>query len=239
MTLAVRPVESNICHVLAEDADLAEAIPPDRRAQAIDELTATELRLPPGKLEPWDGFPGDQIGMLVLGGLLLRRVALDGRFGIELLGECDVLRPWQHDDISTLPLQSDWSVVSPARIAILDQSFAKHFATHPELAARLIERAVRRSRQLVVNMAIVHHPRVDERLRMLFWHLAARWGRVRGDGVVLPLRLTHAVLADLVAARRPTVTSALSDLSRRGLVQVVSEGWLLSGDPPTDALRPS
>jgi DNA-binding GntR family transcriptional regulator len=40
------------------------------------------------------------------------------------------------------------------------------------------------------------------------------------------------VLADLVAARRPTVTSALSDLSRRGLVRAVGEGWLLSGPPP-------
>ena len=61
-------------------------------------------------------------------------------------------------------------------------------------------------------MAIVHQARVDVRLHMLLWHLAARWGRVRSDGTVLRLRLTHAVLADLVAARRPTVTTALSEL---------------------------
>lgn len=61
------------------------------------------------------------------------------------------------------------------------------------------------------------------------------WGRVRSDGVVIPLRLTHAVLSDLVAARRPTVTSALSDLSRRGEVRSVPEGWLLSGEPPSSA----
>jgi hypothetical protein len=39
-----------------------------------------------------------------------------------------------------------------------------------------------------------------------------------------------------VAARRPTVTSALSDLARRGDVHVVDEGWLLSGDPPGELL---
>ena len=71
---------------------------------------------------------------------------------------------------------------------------------------------------------------------MLLWHLAARWGRVRGDGTVLPLRLTHSVLADLVAARRPTVTTALSDLTRRGLVRTDGETWLLFGDAPRELI---
>jgi CRP-like cAMP-binding protein len=48
------------------------------------------------------------------------------------------------------------------------------------------------------------------------------------------VRLTHTVLADLVAARRPTVTSALGELTRRGLVRSVDEGWLLSGEPPRE-----
>jgi CRP-like cAMP-binding protein len=71
---------------------------------------------------------------------------------------------------------------------------------------------------------------------MLLWHLAARWGRVRSDGTVLRLRLTHAVLADLVAARRPTVTTALSDLARRGLVRTDGENWVLAGEAPRDLL---
>jgi CRP-like cAMP-binding protein len=81
-------------------------------------------------------------------------------------------------------------------------------------------------------MAIVHQARVDVRLHMLFWHLASRFGRVRGDGVIVPLRLTHALLAELVAARRPTVTSALSALAREGRVRSLDDGWLLCGDPP-------
>jgi CRP-like cAMP-binding protein len=50
------------------------------------------------------------------------------------------------------------------------------------------------------------------------------------------MRLTHALLADLVAARRPTVTSALSELSRRGLVRYLEDGWLLIGEPPGELL---
>jgi hypothetical protein len=40
------------------------------------------------------------------------------------------------------------------------------------------------------------------------------------------------VLADLVAARRPTVTSAISELVKGGLVQTSGEEWVLLGEPP-------
>ena len=74
---------------------------------------------------------------------------------------------------------------------------------------------------------------------MLLWDLAERWGRVRAGAVVLPLRLTHSLLAELVAARRPTVTTALAGLAHSGLVRTTRGGWVLFGQPPSDgrALR--
>jgi hypothetical protein len=172
-----------------------------------------------------------------MGGLLIRRVGIDGRFGAELLGEGDLLRPWQGEhDSPLLPLETGWSVVHPVRLAVLDEDFAQNFASFPELAACFVARATQRARNLAVNMAIVHQARVDVRLQMLLWHLAGRWGRVRSDGTAVPLRLTHSVLAELVAARRPTVTSALSDLARRELVRPVKDAWLLYGDPPVELL---
>ena len=172
---------------------------------------------------------------------MLRRVGIEGRYGAELLGECDVLRPGLGEDGSspTLSTTTGWSVIEPSRVAVLDDQFARRLVLYPELVGRLVGRAVQRCRHLAVNMAIVHQARVDVRLHMLFWQLAGRWGRVRSDGTLLPLRLTHSVLADLVAARRPTVTSALSDLSRRGLVTFVDEGWLLAGEPPGELLAVS
>ena len=128
-------------------------------------------------------------------------------------------------------------MLKAVRLAVLDEGFVRQLAEYPTVAGRLFRRAVDRSRQLAVNMAIVHQARVDVRLHMLFWHLADRWGRVRSDGVVIPLKLTHAVLSDLVAARRPTVTSALSDLNRRGEVRSIPDGWLLSGAPPVTGRR--
>jgi CRP-like cAMP-binding protein len=175
----------------------------------------------------------DGIGLLILRGLIIRRVGIDGRFGAELLGAGDLLRPWEGAEAYlTMPRTTGWRVLELSRIAVLDGLAAQRFARYPELTGPLVGRALQRSRNLAVNMAIVHQARVDVRLRMLFWHLADRWGQVRPDGVSVPLRLTHSDLADLVAARRPTVSSALSELAQRHLLRPVENTWLLSGHPP-------
>jgi CRP/FNR family transcriptional regulator, cyclic AMP receptor protein len=222
------------CRVLARDPGLAESIAPERRARAIEACIARELALPAGRWRSGPAIAGlGGIGLLVLGGLLIRRVGIGGRFGAELLGEGDLLRPWEgEEEPPTLQMTTGWRVLETVRVAVLDDTFMGHLATYPELGGRLVGRAVSRSRSLAVNMAIVHQARVDVRLHMLFWHLASRWGRVGNEGVTLPLRLTHAVLSELVAARRPTVTSALTQLSKRGAVLPADAGWLLRGEPP-------
>ena len=167
---------------------------------------------------------------------MIRRVGIEGRYGAELIGEGDLLRPSDEHISPLLPVTTDWSVLLPTRLAALDYAFEQHLRQYPELARCLVGRAIQRSKNLAVNMAIVHQARVDVRLHMLLWHLAARWGRVRSDGTVLRLRLTHAVLADLVAARRPTVTTALSELTRRGMVRTDGETWVLPGEAPSDLI---
>ncbi|MGH2868091.1 MAG: Crp/Fnr family transcriptional regulator [Solirubrobacteraceae bacterium] len=227
---------ASFCHLLAEDPDLAEAIAPELRDAAVEAVVVQEIVFGPGPLRArhLDGV-ADGLGLLVLSGVMLHRVGVRRRFGAELIGEGDVLRPPYHEGESALTLTNDWLVLQPCRVAVLDEDFVRQLAEFPQIAGRLFRRAVERSLQLAVNMAIVHQARVDVRLHMLLWHLAGRWGRVRSDGVMIPLRLTHAVLSDLVAARRPTVTSALSELSRQGMVNSVPGGWLLSGEPPATA----
>ena len=67
----------------------------------------------------------------------------------------------------------------------------------------------------------------------VFWHLADRWGRVDRDGVTLPIRLSHATLAELVAAQRPSVSIALKQLTgERRVARAPAGGWrLLEGHP--------
>jgi len=189
---------------------------------------------------PWNGYRSEMpggVGLLVLDGLLIRQVGIGLGYGAELLGEGDLLRPWQEQDAqSPLPHTTGWRVLEPTRLAVLDRAAAQRFARYPELTGRLAGRALERSRNLAVNMAIVQQSRVSTRLHMLMWHLANRWGYVRPEGVILPLRLTHSVLSDLVAARRPTVSVTLSEMAKAELVRRVPEGWLLSGAPPGELL---
>ena len=235
MASAPSTTSTELRRVLELDPSLAEAIPVELREQATADCLAREMTIPTGR---WRGAPpidadGLGIGLLVIDGLLVRRVGIEGRFGAELLGEGDLLRPAEgSDEVPTLPMTTGWRVLETARLAILDDDFMERLADYPQLGGRLVGRAVSRSRNIAVNMAIVHQARVDVRLHMLFWHLAARWGRVGSEGVTVPLRLTHAVLAELVAARRPTVTSALTALSKSGLVRATDNGWLLAGEAP-------
>lgn len=225
------------CRVLVEDPELAEELAPELRDRAELDCLARTVRVPVG---PWGAVrasPGGGLGLLVLDGLLIRRVGVHSRFGAELLGAGDLLRPWQGEDgPPTLPITSGWSVIEPVRMAVLDARFAQRAARYPPVTGALVGRALGRARNLAINMAIVHQARVDVRVSMLLWHLATRWGKVCGDHVSVPLRLTHSVLADLVAARRPTVTSALGELSRQGSVRHGRDGWLLFGRPPGELL---
>lgn len=44
--------------------------------------------------------------------------------------------------------------------------------------------------------------------------------------------LTHSLLRELVAARRPSVATALSALAAVGKVERDGRSWLLRGEPP-------
>jgi hypothetical protein len=237
-------VAINVVRVLEEDPGLAASLDDAERAVAAQHLVAAEMRVPRG---PWDpshplGHARGDLGYLVLDGLLVRETALGRHTTAELLGGGDLLRPWNHnEDISEAPIatRNAWRVLQPLRLAVLDARFAALCSRMPPITAELLNRTLRRSRLLGLLLALSAMPRLDARLLALLWHLADRWGTVGPDGTLVPLRLTHATLAQLVGAQRPSVTSALRTLERRGLLTRVPHGggFLLLGDPPGDPER--
>jgi CRP/FNR family cyclic AMP-dependent transcriptional regulator len=162
----------------------------------------------------------------------VRQVGIGARLAAELLGPGDLLRPHEHDgEEATLPFAATWRVLAPLRLAVLDRRWSFRMARFREVPIELTGRAVRRSRRLANMMAISHYPRLDDRLLFLLWELADRYGRVRPDGIHVPIPMTHEVVSHLVGARRPSVSGALSRLAESGRVHRNAHGWGCTARP--------
>ena len=229
-------------HVLNEDPEFGGSLSGERLEQARRELIAAVVDLGSGAWEPPERIRTQQgaLGLLLLEGLIVRRVGREGRFSAELLGPGDVMRPWQGDgEDGPLPFRTEWRVIAPARGALLDSRFAARLGPYPEIVCSLAARIMQRSRALAVNMAIAHHFSLERRVIMLLWHLADRWGRVTPNGVAVPLPLTHEIIADLVAAQRPSVTMTLGRLQEAGQISRPGVGFILHGAPPEEFADPA
>lgn len=218
------------------DVELAECIPPGDLEAARRQLLAATLELPLGVWDPENlarATHDSVVGVLVIEGLLTRSVTLAGRTTGEIVGVGDILRPWDVEEgVPPVPFEITWNVLAPTRLALLDRRLVTASARWPLIAAEIARRVVKRSRSLSLSLALGQVPRVDGRLLLLFWRLADRWGRMTRDGIVVPLRLTHETLAALVAARRPSVTSALGRLAHKELLVRTETGWLM--DPAVE-----
>jgi CRP/FNR family cyclic AMP-dependent transcriptional regulator len=224
-------------HLLEVDPDLGRGLDIQRARDVSKRLIARTLEIPRGTWTPSQLLAGGSqpIGLLLLEGLLVREATVGEHPSAELLGPGDILRAAEDRDDADVLLwrQIEWNALSTARVAVIDHALAVRAAQWPEIFACFVERAARRAERLVIMQAIGHLTRVDDRLQALLWCLAERWGRVVPNGVAVDLRLPHRTLAGMVGARRPSVTTALGQLTARGEIERrAGGGWLLRRAPP-------
>ncbi len=218
--------------VLDEDPDLGAALRPEDWREAQAAAIAPLFLHPSGRWRA--SAPADTgVGLLVLKGAILIRVDVGERAHIELLGEGDVISPWTGlgPDLAVRAEVSS-TVVTDLRAALLDRSFIMRTARWPEIQTALMQRLIARSRRLSLQSAINGLTRTEERVELTLWQLASRFGRVTPGGYKLSLRLTHSQLAEIVAAQRPSVTTALVRLEQAGRLKRNHDGWILPGGPP-------
>jgi hypothetical protein len=234
LSIAVRPER---IAVLRADPELGERL--DRAEWPLAERASVTgvLRRASGV---WDARRDAAIarggaGLLVVDGMLVRRVRVAERYAAELLGAGDILQPWQHDgEEAAVPFVAAWRVLSDLRLAVLDESWLTRMAPFPGVAAGLIGRALLRSRRLATMQAIVQHRSLEQRLLLVLWELADRYGRVVPGGVQLELGLTHEMLGYVAAARRPSISAALGRLEREHRLSRTGGRWLLLGAQPSE-----
>jgi CRP/FNR family cyclic AMP-dependent transcriptional regulator len=231
------PVLIERVRVLDADLNLGVGLSEDELASARRYAVADVIELRRGIHTPSELFDGDGLlGLLVLDGLLIRQVAVGDRHCGELVGEGAVLRPW--DDFgqtAPLPFEVSWRVIRETRLALLDRRFLATIVHWPALIETFTARATERAHTLAFNVAVHCLRHVHLRLLALLWHLADRFGRVTPEGTHVPLALSHADLAELVGAQRPSVSVALKRLAENGLVtRAPDNGWLLTHEPPSE-----
>jgi CRP/FNR family cyclic AMP-dependent transcriptional regulator len=217
--------------LLELDPQLGRELAPERFEAAERELRVEVYRLQQGEWSVHSVLQAAHVGLLLVDGVVAREVVVADCISTELLGPGDILRPWGIDaDDPLLRHDVRWSALTECHVAVLDQRFGSRLGDWPEINAALIDRIGTRAQRLAATHAISQFTRVERRLTALLWHLAERWGRVTSEGVVLSLTLSHRMLAQLVGARRPTVSTALARLAEDGSVTRRSNGtWLLAG----------
>jgi CRP/FNR family transcriptional regulator, cyclic AMP receptor protein len=228
----VRSRQAALC-VLDADPDLGQDVPAAEYEAARHRAVAGALELgrPAWNPSQVPGPPGSGwLGLFVADGILLRRVTVASRVACELFGRGDVLRPWdEQEPYEPLRVTVDWLVLEPALLAVLDDVFAQRVARWPCIAAQIMERIAGRARDLALAAAVTHLPRADERMLLLFWLLAQRWGAMTREGVLIKVPLTHELLATLIGSRRPTVTIAVQKLARdQLLIRHDKDRWLIT-----------
>jgi CRP-like cAMP-binding protein len=115
-----------------------------------------------------------------------------------------------------------------SRLLVLSRSaFQGHLTSHPRSALRVLtelSRRLRRADEVIGNLALLDvYGRLAGKLR----ELAAAEGEERVDGILIRQRPTQSEIAAMIGTSRETVSRALSELARRGFLEMSGKKLLL------------
>lgn len=213
--------------LLDAEPSLARGIERRFLDEARETLIAEVRRVDAGVWEEAHTTPSSPLflGYLILEGGFTREVMLSGRPSLELLGPGDLIRPWVTPRaLQVMHVTDEWSSISTGHIAIINEDFHQQAQAYPSILTVLMDRVVGRERWLGFHVALCQLPRIDHRLLLTFRYISERWGVESPRGTRIPIRLSHRTLAALIGARRPKVSSALTTLSEKGLIEQDKDG---------------
>ena len=167
---------------------------------------------------------------IVVEGVVLKETTLATRSALEMLGPGDVLAP-PLSATRQLDSRAVSRYIAHGQVTLvgLDGRFREAARRWPGLSDAVYDRLAQQTHRASMHLAMLHLPRVEERVVALFSDLAERFGRMTPDGIVIDVRLTHELIGRLVGSRRPTVSLALQALATDGvLTRIEEERWRLA-----------
>ena len=172
--------------------------------------------------------PGDALFVIVKGKV---KVVLYGETGREI-----ILSILQDGDFFGEMALVDGSTRSASVVAqtssqllvLKRQDFINQVMQKPEIGLKVLTEMSSRLREADEKIGTLALYDVYGRLARLLIHLAEREGEEKEDGVLIAKRPTHQDLAAMIGTSRETVSRALSDFAKRGLIQMEGKQIFIS-----------
>lgn len=192
------------------------------------DLPREELRDLAGRMQPRDIPTGSVIvGQEDRGDSLF--VITEGKVKVVLYGDTGreiiltMFRPGEiFGEMSLLdnqPRSASVIAVEATKALVLERAaFVRHLAAHPNTAIAILAEMSRRLRQadrVIGNLALLD---VYGRVARLIKDLAQKEGVETDEGVLIKERPTQQEIASMVGTSRETVSRALNDFAKRGLI---------------------
>ena len=123
--------------------------------------------------------------------------------------------------------------------ALTREDFHTLLRRNPDLAIRMGKLVAERERKLQRRVGDLLFKTAHSRLAALFLDLAEDFGVRDSRGIIVNLKLTHREMAALIGATRETVSFAILDLRKDGLIQTESKRVIiLEEEKLQDLARP-
>lgn len=147
-----------------------------------------------------------------------------------LFGELAVVSDVPHDTVAEA--YEDCLLVGIAK-----DDFLRIMMRNAPLAMRMMRLVGDRRRQLENRVENLLFRSAHARLAALFLDLSGPFGVRDSRGVIINLKLTHREIASLIGATRETVSFAILDLRRDGLILTEGKRVILVDEPGLKKLR--
>lgn len=142
----------------------------------------------------------------------------------DMFGEVAVFAREPHETLAEAYEDTLLSSVTPDEVSRLVR-------THPSVAFEMCRLMFERRKRLENRVGGLLFKTAHARLGSLFLDLAAEFGVRDSRGVIINIKLTHKEMASLIGATRETVSFAILDLRRDGLIQTELKRVVILDEP--------
>jgi CRP/FNR family cyclic AMP-dependent transcriptional regulator len=204
-----------------------------RQVRLLDSVDAEDLDALESRCEAvtvrkkhnvWNpGDPADRVYFVKNGIVKIGRVSDQGReltlsFHTkgDLFGEVAAFSPGPHETVAE-------AYEDVQLLALTTRDFLDVMRRWPDVAMKVTSLVFDRRQRLENRVGALLFKTAHARLASLFLDLALDFGVRDSRGIIINLKLTHKEMASLIGATRETVSFAILDLRRDGLIETESK----------------